>query len=517
MTTLFFGLAEPVRHSWQTGKAPLEQEEHRMIDLTINEEQLERTVQRCRERGIIIPTFDEMKHPEKIPQRIKDELREIGLWDIAPQNLFRITWKNEPVERGGLFRRLPNHMEIPPEISGVEAQIVALVGKWFPTGSHKVGATFGCLVPPLVTGQFDPTRHKAVWPSTGNYCRGGAYDATLLACDSIAILPEGMSQERFDWLKTVAGEIITTPGSESNVKEIYDKVWELRRTREDVFVFNQFSEFGNYLFHYDVTGHAMEEVVNRELGAGRLRGLCLTTGSAGTIASGDYLKQVFPSVKIAAGEALQCPTLLLSGYGAHRIEGIGDKHVPWIHNVRNTDMVIAIDDNDTMNLMRLFNEPAGREYLVRDVGAPPEIVEQLNLLGISSIANVLMAVKFAKYFELGPRDMIITVFTDSMDMYRSRLEEARASMGEYTRDDAIRDYHRHLIGINTDAMQELTFYDRKRIHHLKYFTWIEQQQFPLDELNRQWYEYDEYWPGVQRLVPTIDRLIEEFNRRVGLL
>ena len=310
-----------------------------MIDLKINDDRLKRTIERCRDREIIIPTFSQLKNPETVPAKIKARLRQTGLWDVVPQNLFRITWKNEPTSKGGLFRSKPNYVELPPELTGVEARIIALVGKWFPTGAHKVGASFGCLVPPLVTGQFDPTLHKAVWPSTGNFCRGGAYDATLLGCESIAILPEQMSPERFEWLRTVASEIIATPGSESNVKEIYDKVWELKRSRKDIFVFNQFAEFGNYLFHYDVTGHAIEEVITSEIAGGRFRGVCFTTGSAGTIASGDYLKQVYPDSKIAAGEALQCPTLLLNGYGAHRIEGIGDKHVPWIHNVRNTDVV----------------------------------------------------------------------------------------------------------------------------------------------------------------------------------
>ncbi|MBD3405189.1 MAG: pyridoxal-phosphate dependent enzyme [Candidatus Lokiarchaeota archaeon] len=487
-----------------------------MIDLSRNEEQLERTVERCRERNIVIPTFDQLKNPERIPEKIKDDLKSIDLWAVEPQNLFRITWKNAPQDRGGLYRELPNYMEIPKELTGIQARVIALVGKWFPTGAHKVGATFGCLVPPLVTGQFDPTRHKAVWPSTGNYCRGGAYDATLLACESIAILPEEMSQERFDWLKTVAGEIIATPGSESNVKEIYDKVWELRRERDDIFVFNQFSEFGNYLFHYDVTGQAMEEVLEKELGNDRYQGVCLTTGSAGTIACGDYMKQLYPTSKIAAGEALQCPTLLLNGYGAHRIEGIGDKHVPWIHNTRNTDMVIAIDDNDSMALMRLFNEPEGRRYLIEEIGISENFVLNLDLLGISSIANLLMCIKFAKYYELTSDDVVLTVFTDSMEMYQSRLKEATTRVGPYTREDAIRDYHRHLQGMKMDAMLELSYYERKRIHHLKYFTWIEQQMFELDELNRQWYEYDEYWSEIQQMTPKIDEQIVRFNEAVGL-
>jgi len=476
-----------------------------MIDLTKNEEQLERTVKRCRERNIIIPTFEQMKDPSKIPKKIKDELGNIGLWDVVPRNLFRITWKNEPLEKRGQFQSLANYMEIPPELTGVEARIIALVGKWFPTGAHKVGATFGCLVPPLVTGQFDPTYHKAVWPSTGNYCRGGAYDAALLACESIAILPEEMSQERFDWLKTVAGEIIKTPGSESNVKEIYDEVARLKATRENVFVFNQFSEFGNYLFHYDVTGHAMEEVLDKELGKSTYRGVCLTTGSAGTIACGDYLKQIYPASKIAAGEAVQCPTLWLNGYGAHRIEGIGDKHVPWIHNVRNTDLIIAIDDADSMNIMRLFNESEGRKYLVNDVGAP------------SSIANLLMSIKFAKYYELTKDDMILTVFTDSMDMYQSRMREAKSAFGSFSVLDGVKDYHCHLKAQKTDSMIELNHYDRKRVHHLKYFTWIEQQGFDLEELNAQWYDYPRYWESVQEMTPKIDELIIQFNEKVGLV
>jgi cysteine synthase len=356
-----------------------------------------------------------------------------------------------------------------------------------------------------------------VWPSTGNFCRGGAYDGALLGCDSIAILPEQMSQERFEWLKTVASEIIATPGSESNVKEIYDKVWELRRSRKDVFIFNQFSEFGNYLFHYDVTGHALVEVIKKEIGGGHFRGVCFTTGSAGTIASGDYVKQVYPTSKISAGEAVQCPTLLLNGFGAHRIEGIGDKHVPWVHNVKNTDLVIAIDDNDTINLLRLFNEPAGRDYLVKEAGVPAEIVSKLDLLGISSIANVLMAIKFAKYYELTRRDMVLTVFTDSTELYQSRLRELREEQGEYNANRATRDFHRNLMAAKTDSMMELTHNDRKRIHNLKYFTWIEQQMFDPHELDRQWYDYDSYWGAIQGMTPKIDELITQFNEKTGLL
>jgi cysteine synthase len=485
------------------------------IDLTVHPDRLERAVQRARERGIIIPTFAQMKDPTRIPEKIREQLKQTGLWDVTPVNLFRITWKNEPKPFGGLYGGV-NFIEFPSSLTGVPARIIALVGKWFPTGAHKVGAAFGCLVPRLVTGQFDPTTQKAVWPSTGNYCRGGAYDSALLGCQSIAILPEGMSRERFEWLSRIAGEVIATPGSESNVKEIFDKCWELRRSGEDLMIFNQFEEFGNYLWHYEVTGHAMEEVLHSALGSNdAYRGVALTTGSAGTIASGDYLKQLYPTSKIIASEALQCPTLLQNGFGAHRIEGIGDKHVPWIHNIKNTDIVVAIDDNDVVKIMRLFNEPAGQEYLQRK-GVPVEIIEQLDLLGFSGIANVLSAIKFAKYYELTGNDVVLTVLTDSMELYNTRIEEYREQFGEFTPADAAEAFAGALHGVRTDALLELSYAERKRIHNLKYYTWVEQQGKTYEEIQAQWYDPN-YWTDIQRQVGEIDAKIEAFNRMVGLL
>ncbi|HKZ54462.1 MAG TPA: pyridoxal-phosphate dependent enzyme [Anaerolineales bacterium] len=484
-----------------------------MLDLRVEDRRRERALGRVRERGIVIPTFAQMKDPSRVPADVTHGLRDVGLWDVDARNLFRISWKNEPQVKGGGFGAV-NTLEFPSALSGVPARIIALVGKWFPTGAHKVGAAFGCLVPRLVTGQFDPTTQKAVWPSTGNYCRGGAYDSALLGCQSIAILPEGMSRERFEWLSTIAGEVIKTPGSESNVKEIFDKCWELRRSGQNLMIFNQFEEFGNYLWHYEVTGHAMEEVLQRVLGSNdRYRGVTVTTGSAGTIACGDYLKQVFPDSRIAAGEALQCPTLLENGFGAHRIEGIGDKHVPWIHNVKNTDMIMAIDDDAVVNLARLFNEEVGRRYLVSR-GVPEDLVVDLNLLGFSGIANLLMAVKFAKYYELGEHDVVLTVLTDSMELYGSRLKEMRQEHGDYTELDAAADYGRFLQGQSTDHVEELRYSDRRRVHNLKYFTWVEQQGRTYEEILGQW-DDAEYWKGIQAQVPEIDALIGEFNERAA--
>jgi cysteine synthase A len=484
------------------------------ISLEINEKGLAGAVERARHKGITIPTFAEQKQPGNIDAATRERLRDVGLWEVNPLNLYRATWKNEPVAHGGGFGGV-NYMEIPEAVSGVSARIVAIIGKWFPTGAHKVGASFGCLVPRLVTGQFDPTTQKAVWPSTGNYCRGGAYNSALLGCDSIAILPEEMSRERFEWLRNIAGEVIATPGCESNVKEIYDKCWELRRTRDDIVIFNQFEEFGNYLWHYHVTGSAVEEVF-REVARddSRFAGWASSTGSAGTLAAGDYLKNTFPGSVITAVEALQCPTLLYNGYGGHRIEGIGDKHVPWIHNVRNTDFVVAVDDEDCMNAIRLFNEPEGQDYLA-STGIAGELIAELPNIGISGASNLIAAIKMAKYHELTERDVIFTVFTDSMELYGSRIEDLRTELGDYSRETARKDHHRHLLGLRTDNMLELSYLDRKRVHNLKYFTWIEQQGRELDELNAQWYDYDNYWGELPREADAIDKAICDFNHRVS--
>src|SRR5208283_218807 len=409
-----------------------------IIDLTIDKSRRKNAIKWAKERNIVIPTYAQMKDPSKIPAKVKDQLKKIGLWDVDPRNLFRINWHNEPVASGGTFGGV-NYLELPSSLTGVPARIIVLVGKWFPTGAHKVGAAFSCLVPRLVTGQFDPTTQKAVWPSTGNYCRGGAFDCALLDCTAVAILPEGMSKERFVWLKEIGAEVIATPGTESNVKEIYDKCWELKKDPLNI-VFNQFDEFGNPIWHYNVTGPALEEVfIALGVKNGNAAAYISATGSAGTIGAGDYLKKLHPNLKIVASEAQQCPTLFMNGFGEHRIEGIGDKHVPWVHDVRNTDGVAAIDDEDCMRLLRLFNENEGQKYL-KSQGVTDAQLESLKLMGISSISNMLSAIKTVKYHEFGSSDVVLTVFTDSADMYKSRVEELRQERGAYSTIQAAKDH-----------------------------------------------------------------------------
>ena len=485
-----------------------------LINLNKKKKIRETNIQVCREKGIILPTFKNMINPATVPVSIKEKLKHTGLWDVDPVNLFRITWHNEPVETGGRFGGV-NFIEIPKKLTGTKARIFALVGKYFPCGVHKVGATYSCLAPALVTGNFDALNQQAVWPSTGNYCRGGAYNSALLGCQSIAILPEEMSQERFNWLKTVAGEIIATPGCESNVKEIFDKCHELNATRGNhIVIFNQFEQFENYLWHYTVTGEAILEVIKKlNIKTDNIRGYVSATGSGGTLAAGDKLKDTYPNLKIGASEALQCPTLLRNGFGGHRIEGIGDKHVPWIHNVKNTDMITSIDDEDCMRIFRLFNENEGINYLKNEVQLSDKQIEDLQLYGISGIANVLSAIKMAKYYQMDEDDAVFTVLTDSSSMYKSRLEELNAQNGAFTYKDAVAVHSGSLLHQDIDNTLELTYYDRLRIHNLKYYTWIEQQGKTIAELNAQWYDRN-YWKSLPAMADKIDTLIEEFNKEV---
>ncbi|MCD8249271.1 MAG: pyridoxal-5-phosphate-dependent protein subunit beta [Lachnospiraceae bacterium] len=488
-----------------------------MIDLTKNEAALERNIQNAKENGIIIPTIHEMQHPEEIPGKIKDKLKDVGLWDVHPLNLFRITWKNEPKESGGLFQEVPNYVELPSELTGVPCRIIAMVGKWFPTGCHKVGASFGCLAPRLVTGQFDVQKHKAVWPSTGNYCRGGAFNSRLMGAQGVAILPAEMSQERFDWLHEIGAEVIATPGCESNVKEIFDKTNELKQDPQYM-IFNQFEEMGNPLWHYNVTGNALEDVYNAIKKPGeRLAGACFTSGSAGTMSAGDRLKELHPQMKLGVGEALQCPTILCNGFGGHRIEGIGDKHIPWIHNVKNSDMAIAIDDEDSQRLLRLFNTSEGQKYMKEALGFDDELIEKLTWLGISGIANMLCCIKMAKYYEFTEKDVVVTVLTDSAVMYQSRINELNEMYGAYDVNEARLDHNLHILNLKTDNLMEMTYADRKRVHNLKYYTWVEQQGKTSEELNALWYDTEGTWDAVHAQAKDLDELICEFNERTGLL
>ncbi|MGH6816078.1 MAG: pyridoxal-phosphate dependent enzyme, partial [Hyphomicrobiaceae bacterium] len=374
-----------------------------------------RAVALLRDKGVRLPSFAELAAPETAPQDISAALAAIDPDAPHPGNLYRVNWFNDPKRTGRVAA--PVCVELPHTLTGVPARIVVALGALFPMiRTHKVLAAYACLVPRLVSGRFDPTRQRAVWPSTGNYCRGGIAVSRILGCRGVAVLPEGMSRERFDWLTgwvTEPGDIVRTPGTESNVKEIYDRCAELARDPANDIV-NQFSEFANYLVHWRCTGPALEKIYER-LAAGspglRLAGFVAASGSSGTLGAGDYLKAKH-GARIAVVEAVECPTLLLNGYGEHNIQGIGDKHIPLIHNVYNTDLAIGVSDQATDGLNAVFNTDEGRSYLMRRLGLEAEAADTLGFFGLSSIANVLGAIKTAKHDRLGPDDLILTVATD---------------------------------------------------------------------------------------------------------
>jgi cysteine synthase A len=479
----------------------------------------ERTVGRFREAGIVLPTFAQLAAPSRIPAAIAARLRDVDPDAAHPLNLFRGHWFNGPGRRERTD--VPAHVVLPPELTGVDCPIVVALGDRFPMiGSHKVIAAYGCLAPRIVTGQFDPTAQRAVWPSTGNYCRGGVAISRIMGCRGVAVLPAGMSRERFEWLERWVvdpSDIIRTPGTESNVKEIYDRCAELDR-EDDTVIFNQFSEFGNHVAHYALTGRAIETVVESMQAARpslRLRAFVSATGSAGTIGAGDYLKERHASLTVAV-EARECPTMLRNGFGEHNIQGIGDKHIPLIHDVMATDLVIAISDRATDHLEVMFGSAAGREYLARRRDVPDEILEALPSFGFSSLCNVLAAIRTAKYEGYGPDDVVATVATDGASMYATEIERilARDFPRGFDAVDAGETFGRFVLGAGTDDLLELDRVDRDRIFNLGYFTWVEQQGVPLDEFEAR--RRPEFWTETRSILPVWDRLIDEFNERVGV-
>ena len=479
----------------------------------------ERTVQRFKERRVALPSFAELANPTLIPQSVRTSLGTVGPDDADPLNLFRVHWHNDADRTG--FVSVPEHIELGSELTGTAARIVVVLADRFPMiGAHKVLASYGCLAPRIITGQFDPTRQRAIWPSTGNYCRGGVAISRLMGCRGVAVLPEGMSRERFEWLDrwvVDASDVIRTPGSESNVKEIYDECKRLSADPDNV-IFNQFSEFGNYLVHYNATGAAIERVFAALAAADdgvNLRAFVSATGSAGTIAAGDYLKQRL-GAKIAAVEALECPTMSCNGFGEHNIQGIGDKHIPLIHNVMNTDFVVAVSDRATDRLNVLFNTDTGRTYLGSRRQVPDDTLAALSSLGLSSICNVLAAIKLAKHQGYGPGDVVATVATDGASMYSSERDLCLAKTFPDGFDDVAAGEvnGEHLQGTATDHVQELTSAARERIFNLGYFTWVEQQGISVEEFRAR--KEQGFWDSIRSVVTDWDALIAEFNARTGV-
>lgn len=482
----------------------------------VNQDNLDNAVVRFREQGITLPTFAEMADPSTVPA---DRVGDADPQGPDSRNLWRLHWYND---LNGNRVSVPDHAILTKELTGIDTPIIVIFGDRFPMiTAHKVMPAYACLAPRVVCGQFDPTKHRAIWPSTGNYARGGIAISRLMASRGVAILPEGMSQERFDWLnrwcENPDEDVIKTYGTESNVKEIYDACNELAKDPEN-FILNQFAEFANHLMHYTTTGRALEhawEAAQEELGRPlKLAAMTSATGSAGTIAAGEYLKARH-GTKVTALEALECPTLFNNGFGEHNIQGIGDKHVPLIHNIMNHDLVAAISDRATDQLFVLFNTDAGREFL-RGRGVSEKTLEDLTHMGFSSICNVLGAITTAKKLGLGADDAIVTIATDGGAMYTSELEGKilpRDFGGSFDATDAATVYARHLDDVPTAHCIEMTRADKERIFNLGYYTWCEQQGTPFELFMRR--KDQNFWDSLQTFVPIWDQMIRDFNARVA--
>ncbi len=446
------------------------------------------------------PTFEEMLHPNKIAPAIREKaLQALKADPLNPINLFNITWRNAQNE--------VNHIVLPPELTGVEANIVVLFGKEFPSGSHKVGAAYSVLLEKELFGEVDPSKNTLVWPSTGNYGIGGAWVGGRMGCKSVVVLPAGMSRERFERIESYGASVIKTVGSESNVKEIYDETHRLRQD-PNVRILNQFEQMGNYRFHYHVTGNTIAELAGelqaKGIGNGKAAAFVWAMGSGGTNAAADRLKQVFPDCKHVGLEPIQCPTLFNNGYGSHDIQGIGDKHVTWIHNVLNMDALMCIDDIQCKKGLQLLAEPVGRETLVKRYGANPELIEKMgDLFGISGICHILGAIKTAKYYGFGKDDVIYTAATDSLDRYYSVIDEMAAHYGKLDEAAAVGRVEGVFHSAGTDWVLEGTKDVRERWHNLKYYTWVEQQGKSVQELDAQ--RDPQWWVGHQQRVQEIDK------------
>lgn len=482
----------------------------------VNEKIRGEAVAQARRLKLELPTFSQLASPPAPSCELWTSLSSVPPDDPDPKNLWRMHWFNAANRKDR--DAVPGHVVLPKAVTGVDAPILVLLGRRFPMiGAHKVLAAYAGLIEHLVTGRFDPAAQKAVWPSTGNYCRGGVAVSRILGCRGVAVLPEGMSRERFDWLENWvrgADDIVRTPGTESNVKEIYDKCAELARDRENLII-NQFSSFSNYLIHHACTGRAAEEAFRAYAGTSGRRpaAFVAATGSSGTLAAGDYLKSRW-GTRIAAVEATECPTMLNNGFGEHNIQGIGDKHIPLIQNVMNMDFVVGVSDHATDELNLLFASGIGRSYLMARRKLDPPAVEAFDDIGISGIANIVAAIKLAKYMSYGPEDVVVTIATDSAAMYRSEQERYRARHygNGFDEVNAAEIFAGRMLSAATDHVLELTEPERRRVFNLGYYTWVEQQGVSLADFEAR--RSQSFWRGIEASLGEWDRLIDDFNREV---
>lgn len=357
------------------------------------------------------PTYEEMLHPNKVTKEVRERALKGKENELDPINLFNITWRNDEGK--------VNKIVLPKELTGVDANIIVMLGKDFPSGSHKVGPAYSTLIEGCVDQTILPGKHTILGPSTGNFGIGVSYICNLMKYDSIVIMPDNMSKERYERIRRYGAKLDLTPGTESDVILTLERTFELKKDPKNASL-AQFELLPNYRFHRHVTGLSAIEAV-QGIGNSRIAAFTSAVGSAGTIAAGDQMKVHFPECKVVALEPYECSTLMNGGRGQHRIEGIGDKMCTLIHNVLNTDFVALIKDDDTVRGLKVIHD--GADILVEH-GVPKEMANSLrNLFGPSGLCNIIGAIKIAKHLKLGPTDNVVTVATDAFDRYESVLED----------------------------------------------------------------------------------------------
>ncbi len=407
------------------------------------------------------PTYEEMLHPSKIEPSIRKKALKAKDNELDPLNLFNITWRKED--------NTIHKIVLPKALTGVDANIVVLLGKDFPSGSHKVGPAYSTLIEGAVDGTIVPGKHRILGPSTGNFGIGVSYICNLMHYDATVIMPDNMSKERYTRIKQYGADLELTPGSESDVILTLEKTFEMAKDENNVSL-AQFELLPNYRFHRYVTGHSLIEAVK---GIGNSRIACFTSapGSAGTLGAGDQIKKAFPEAKIAALEPYECPTLSEGGRGQHRIEGIGDKMCTLIHNVLNTDFIAKIKDEQSVRGLKIIEE--GQDVLVENGLSEEEAKSLQGLFGISSICNILGAIKMAKFLKLGPEDNIVTVATDGPDRYGSVLKDVDKRYLEV--EDFVLDrwFKDHFIGaVPKDVLDTRVESEKARLFRQKESDWL---------------------------------------------
>ncbi|MGI6065284.1 MAG: PLP-dependent cysteine synthase family protein [Bacillota bacterium] len=361
------------------------------------------------------PTYEEMLYPDRVSPEIREHALKMSNEDeLNPINLFNITWKNK--------ENKVRKVILPRELTGVEANIVVLLGKYFPSGSHKVGPAYATLIEGCVDGEILPGRNTILGPSSGNFGIGVAYICRLMGYEAIIIVPAGMTRERVERIKKYGARLEMVSGEEAGMRSILQRTRELMENPINR-ALAQFELLPNYRFHRYVTGHSVVEAV-REVGNGRVACFAVAPGSAGTIAAGDHIKSMFPEAIVAALEPFECPTLSRGLGGAHRIEGIGDNLCNLIHNLLTTDYVVLVHDDDCVKGLKVIQEGS---HVLTKMGVDPEQAQGLvDLFGVSGICNILGSIKMAKFLKLGPEDNVVTISTDGFDRYSSVLEDLAA-------------------------------------------------------------------------------------------